>query len=597
MTKRVFMGATLLLTGLVMVFQVAWALSLPGFRGPDEPHHVNSILRLASGGGWPVPGEAMLDPVVVQAGRESGIIVEQADSFVGMSRTRLENSGVEQRSEPPLYTFFAEREVVPEGERSAIGPVEMADPEAVEIDQMSQHPPVYYAGGAALVSVFDLEEQPWDRMLTVLRLYGILLTAPVVPALVYTARRLGVRRTWALAAGFLPFAIPQYFAITGGVTNDSMAIGTGALVVAALAKAGTEPISRKTVLLAGGSLGLALWSKGLLLALGLALILVFMLKRDESWRRRIIATGTSGVLALAIGWWWILNVVRYGVIQPSGFHRSPGAEWDPALAEPARFLSSALRSIATSFFSSFGWLEAKFPSDLTFLLSSALIVAVIWGVIVAGKHRRTAVAILSPVGGLVLVLLAESWSTYVETGMIAGVQGRYLFPMIAALSVIILGLQSRRGITLVIFAAITVTVGAYGYVYFLESLYPGEDTRIDLERFSEVTGLSSRTTTVLMTGVVIVLVAALVLAAIVARIESRFDLSKDEAKVRPLLGEGLFRPRRETTPGSDEADSNTPVSVGVETSEAQEGPALNGDAKPRHTSTGDAVHDSSVGGR
>ncbi len=527
-SKRFFIGATGLLTLIVVLFQLVWAVSMPSFRGPDEPHHVNSIMRLANGGGWPAPGEAKVDTAILKAGKEAGIVTSKATDFVGLSRTRLANDRLPEATKAPFPTKFRNVQVTPHEDRSSISNVLRLDPDATEVDQMSQHPPVYYAGGAFAVNLFDLDEQPWDRTLLVLRIYGILLTIPVVPSLVYVARKLGSRRTWALAAGFIPFAIPQYFAITGAVTNDTLAIGLGALTVAALTKAGVERISWKTILLVGLSLGLALWSKGLLLAFGLALILVFALKNHETWKTRLIAIGTSGILALAVGWWWIHNLLRYGVIQPSGFKRSVPSDWDSSSADIFHFLTQAIKSITTSFFSSFGWLEADFMGWFTTILTVVFLAGLIWGGIEVGPHRRTYLAILAPVGGLVLLLLAESWSTYSSYGTIAGVQGRYLFPILAAFAGMVLGLQKLRGKTLLIVTGLSIGVGSYGYIFLLNSAYPGYPW-IDFTRFTLVTGLSEVTLTLIVEGTVVLLLGALALATAIALKENNLCLDKENA--------------------------------------------------------------------
>lgn len=499
MTRKSFVRASVLLTFLVVILQSVWALSMPAFRGPDEPHHVNSIMRVASGNGWPEPGDAMVDTKMIVAGREAGIITPGANDFTSRNRTRLLHGS-------PINQYFADTPVVPHDRRASIYPVEVAAEGALEVDQMTQHPPLYYAGGAVVVKIFDLEEAPWDRLLQVLRLYGIVLTIPVVPSFIYTARRLGASRRWALLAGFIPLSIPQLFGTSGVVTNDTLAIGAGALVMAAIAKAGTERISAKTVALVGVSLGFALWSKGLLLALGLPLILVFMLAKNEPWKKRILATLVAGVSALAIGWWWILNIIRYGVIQPAGYHRDPPADWDPAFADFSHFFTIAFRTFTNSFFSSFGWLEGNFPGIITLVLLVVMILAVLWSIIKAGRGRKTYLILLSPFVGLVALLYLQGWSNYLSTSVVAGVQGRYLYPSIVAFAGIVLGLRyfGRWGYRLSVLYA--VGVGAFGYLWMIRSSYPGA-VWVDMDRMAFVVGVSVPVLTIALTIYVITNIA------------------------------------------------------------------------------------------
>lgn len=509
MTRRSFVRASVLLTFLVVVLQSVWALAMPAFRGPDEPHHVNSIMRIASGNGWPEPGDAMIDTKMIEAGREAGIITPGANDFTSKNRTRLFHGS-------PINQYFADTLVEPHERRSSIYPIEVAAEGALEVDQMTQHPPLYYAGGALVVKALDLEDAPWDRLLQVLRLYGIILTIPVVPSFIYTARRLGASRRWALLAGLIPLSIPQLFGTSGVVTNDTFAIGAGALVMAAIAKAGTERISPKTVALVGGSLGLALWSKGLLLALGLPLVLIFMLAKNETWKTKITATLVAGVSALAIGWWWILNIVRYGVIQPAGYHRDPPLDWDPAMAEFSHFFTIAFRTFTNSFFSSFGWLEGTFPRIVTYVLFTVLVIAVLWSLIRAGRTRTTYLILLSPFIGLVILLYLQGWSNYLSTSVVAGVQGRYLYPCIVAFAGIVLGLRyfGRWGYRLT--ALYTVGVGVFGFLWLMRSSYPGE-TWANLDRFAYVAGISVPVLVVVLTIYVLVNLAILTLAFLWAR--------------------------------------------------------------------------------
>ena len=55
--------ATVLFVGLM----VLWTIVTAGFRNPDEPQHVNSVLRIAEGGGWPAPADAYMSPEVLRA--------------------------------------------------------------------------------------------------------------------------------------------------------------------------------------------------------------------------------------------------------------------------------------------------------------------------------------------------------------------------------------------------------------------------------------------------------------------------------------------------------------------------------------------------
>ncbi len=54
-------------TAVFLAVMVLWTVVTPAFRSPDEPQHVNSVLRLADGDGWPRPGTATVRPEVLRA--------------------------------------------------------------------------------------------------------------------------------------------------------------------------------------------------------------------------------------------------------------------------------------------------------------------------------------------------------------------------------------------------------------------------------------------------------------------------------------------------------------------------------------------------
>jgi hypothetical protein len=50
--------AVALASVLLFLVSLAWAVVTPALRGADEGAHLNSVVRLAEGGGWPQPGDA-----------------------------------------------------------------------------------------------------------------------------------------------------------------------------------------------------------------------------------------------------------------------------------------------------------------------------------------------------------------------------------------------------------------------------------------------------------------------------------------------------------------------------------------------------------
>jgi hypothetical protein len=68
-----YRAALAAITLLVVAVAGCWAVLTPAFRAPDEPQHVNSVLRLAFGGGWPAPGEALMSPAMDVARHQAAL--------------------------------------------------------------------------------------------------------------------------------------------------------------------------------------------------------------------------------------------------------------------------------------------------------------------------------------------------------------------------------------------------------------------------------------------------------------------------------------------------------------------------------------------
>lgn len=466
MTRKQFIWASAVMTVALMLLQFAWAFSAPAFRGPDEPIHVNSVFRLATTGTWPEPGDAMVDPTVMQASKEAGFILPFATDFSYDNRYQLHYS---RRS--GNMPEVGDAHLPPHDERVKISTIGPRPAGATVVDQMTQHPPVYYGLAGLVVKAFNLYNLPWDYSVLALRVFSIFLLIPLTPSLIYTARRMGASRPWALGAGLIPVAIPQVYHICTMVTNDVLAVSLGALVMAALAKAGTEKISWLTISLVGVSLGLALWAKGQILVFGLPLILVFAF-RPEPWKTRLKAILASGTMSLAIGWWWMLNIVRYHTVQPGGYPQQYPADWDPSQADLAFFLSTAADAYNRSFWASYGWLEVVYyPLWLRTGLTVVVIILFLIGVANC-RSPFTAFSMGITSVGLAALLFGQAWiGSYLPGGQVAGMQGRYAFPFIVAMAVCILAFNQRSTIQLSGFAVLSGLSGGIGFIFLLKACY------------------------------------------------------------------------------------------------------------------------------
>ena len=491
--RRRFIGAGCALTVAFLLWQVVWAVLTPAFRAPDEPLHFNSVLRVAQGQGWPAPGQARVDSQVLEAVRESGLILPSSPDFSVMERTR--SLGSQSHSHAP---FFFETDLVPAGQRLVI---HAGQPTEI-VDQMTQHPPLFYVLEALAHRAVGAEQWPWDRQLLLLRLVSVLMTLPVVPAAMYTTWRIGGSRGWALGAGALAFAVPQLAFVTGSLNNDALAIGAGALCIAACASAMFGGASRATVVAAGLSLGLGLWSKGTFIPMGLTVGLAFLASTAElSRRQRVVrALSAGGIGVLVGGPWWLRNLALYGVLQPAGYESvqlRPGTD--------ARyFLETASRNLVESFWGRFDWMDWSLPGLLIAGLAACALG--LGGAAVAHGGSRQRLVLASYAVLVSAMLVVQAWSQYRAGGIIPGTQGRYLFPGIVGLLALWgLGAQivtracgpgrgggvsawAERSVPFLFSGGVAAVAGASAFLW-ARACYPGGAMGIDLHRWALASGL------------------------------------------------------------------------------------------------------------
>ena len=541
MSSRRFFTCAGFLTVLFLLWQMLWALGSPPLRTPDEPHHLNSIIRFEQTGQWPDPGTSWLYRDIFEASRASGLLVEGAPSYSLHYRTRLGRDAW-IGADPDSYPS---QKILPHEQRSSL----RAEGTVPILDQMTQHPPLYYAGGALVLRATGLTDAPWDRQILTLRLYSIVLTSPLVPCLIFAARRAGLSRRGALLASGTVYAIPMLAFISASVTNDALFIGAGALTMAAVSAAMFGAGRWRTVLGAGLALGLGLWSKGIFIPMGLVVFLAFLANpRVGTWGRRLAQGLSAGLIGVVTGgYWWLRNILRYGVIQPDGFQaeaKAPGSDI-------GFFAERVTTSFVDSFWSDFGWLDVTFAPPLLILLT---LLALILLVRALRTHPDKLWRFLIFTSNIVLVLgmlIVQAYSQYRGLGIIGGVQGRYLFAGVVGLLVVITmgaaghhwdpplpGTASRpryreeagwRSFLLPALVAGSMLLSAYAMLLWLRSCYPGAFLGIGVERWARAAGLPAP----LLVSVAALGYAALLAAGVVCYRLTRAQLLPQFHPVRP----------------------------------------------------------------
>ncbi|GAB3172790.1 hypothetical protein GCM10027059_42790 [Myceligenerans halotolerans] len=400
----------------------------PAFRAPDEVQHLNSTLRLAYGGGWPAPGEALISPGVDAARDEAAIDTDVPGRYL----------------DRPEKGQYVEVPPIPDGDRTVIGPgnalaagvppgTDTSTWDVEKIDQMTQHPPLYYAVAAGWLHLTGAVEARWDHQVLALRLLDVLLLSPLPLLAAGAARLVTGSRTAALVAASFPLLLPQLGHIMGSVTNDALVVLTGACAAYLCARVVTGDLRWTTAVLLGGVVGIGLLTKVMAAFTVPVVVVAYLLAGSHVLgKRRLALAGLALSVAFAVGgWWWLRNLMEFGAVQPVGI---------PERFEPVEdrglwyFVSTTVQHLTWSFFGSFGLLDVRVSDGVYW--TGAVTVAVLCLVALARVPRRRALLILLLQPALLwCAVIANAWSGFAETGWVVAVQGRYMFGAIVGLTV------------------------------------------------------------------------------------------------------------------------------------------------------------------
>ncbi|MFD7022219.1 DUF2142 domain-containing protein [Promicromonospora sukumoe] len=516
--------ALALISVLVVLVAATWAVLTPVFRAPDEPQHVNSVLRLAYGGGWPPAGEAPISSVVDRARQQAA----------------LDTDVPGRPFDRPDHGAFVDVAPVPDDERVRVDADGVRSPASADVragadepdvvDQMTQHPPLYYAVGAAALRAVGLAEARWDVQLLALRLMDALFLLPVPLLAAAAVRRLTGSRAAALVAASFTLFVPQVGHILGSVTNDSLAVLSGAVATFACVLVVRGDLRARTAVGLGAAVGIGLLTK-VMAVFALPMVVAAYLLAPGARGRRATGALIAGGVAFAVGgWWWLRNLLVYGVVQPVGI---------PQRFEPGEhqgtwyFLRTAVTQLTRSFFGNFGWLEVRIPDPVFWSASSAVAALVVVALVRRRDVRRALSVVLLLPAGLWLGVLVNAWPEYAETGVIVAVQGRYLFAGLAGLATgaalgafALLGPRLGRAVPWVVAAGCTAAVA--GLAYGFRGFYQGSgqsvaDAAARWAGWCPLTGAQLVLVGVVVAavGVAAVGVAALVAVVLFARATSR----------------------------------------------------------------------------
>lgn len=417
--------AVWLVVALHLALLLGYSVMSPIFRAPDEYVHVDLMRQLAATGDYPAYDEVFVSAPIIAARDTSPAYVADAPAV-----------GVDDAVPPAERPSFED-----------LGPEVATD----VVNQMPQHPPLYYGLGAAVLRAGEAVAPGWpwsfDRTVALLRLVDVALVA-AVPLLAWaTARRFGCPPRAALTAGVLVLAVPQFTHIGAVVNNDVLLMALAAGMFLLAARILTGDLTRRTAVVTGIVTGLALLTKGFALVLAPWIVGAYLLAPDAAARRGLVVARLAWVVGLATavgGWWWVRNLVVYQRVQPGLRLRDVVADVEPS---PVFFVTRFVARLSRSFWGDFGWFEVALPAlavtIATVVLVGAVVTAFARGRVLAVRVRLA--YLLFPAAALSILVAGNAYRAYLKTGTPFASQGRYLFPGLVGLVVVAaVGLDQLR---------------------------------------------------------------------------------------------------------------------------------------------------------
>ncbi|MCU1622760.1 MAG: hypothetical protein JWL79_1605 [Frankiales bacterium] len=451
------------LVGLNGALLSMYALLFPPYTGFDEPQHVDMVLHVVRGETWPWPGPGEL-PLSRGVGASSNPV------YFG-----------------PLGRHPFTNDPLPNRPRATIGELDRLPKPRVSNypNQMVQHPPAYYGLAALVLKAWpgSVDDMPYDEIVGVLRLLSILLMTPL-PLLVWAAVKLLAAPTTAVAAAAFSLGIPGLTRVGANVQNDDLLILATSALLIALARVVTGDLSRRTAVFVGLFTALALFTKGFALVLPVVVLAAYAVHRRAGLRPLTWALGVGGVLGAP---WYVMNIVRFGTIQPEGL----GPAADAAFRGPATpnvhhtligYLERAPDLLVRRFWGAIGTPDRpSLPLWLAWSLTIAVALLITLAIVARRGGRGRLSVLLMPFPLMLVIVVAGSLHWWRFNGGLPGVQGRYLYPgILGLLAVVAMGLttllRSRRALAPLLAIGTAFVLQAWALVVILRNYWvPGHD--------------------------------------------------------------------------------------------------------------------------
>jgi hypothetical protein len=441
------------ITGLFVSIAAMCTFLYPAFTGYDETFHVDMTYSYYNGNGFYAPGGRMLS-IGVQTAQGNVI--------------------------PPPTIPFTQQQHPARGDRKSFDASGGDAAGTYKIpNQMVQHPPLYYAIGAGFLHLIPGSHNlPFDQTIAILRYLSILMIAPL-PYLAWAAAKTLIGDgPAAVTAAVLPLTLPNLTRIAGNWNNDNLLTILTAALIFVLCKVIAGDLRKRTGFWAGLICALACLTKGYALVLPVLILLVYAVAWIRHRRRPWAPFGVAAlVIAVLSGWWWIRNIVLYGAIQPEGFGGKGSYGYDTfymtAKHAPAgtytihQFIPAYLVRVLWRTWGGIGYPEhplfARTADWVWFgIVAAGAIFAICFGI--RGRFGRIATALfVLPTIMILAIPMVNAVHHYLYNGILPGAQGRYLYPSVTAVGILVgVGYSRLIGRKLAAWLPLVVVIGALG---------------------------------------------------------------------------------------------------------------------------------------
>jgi 4-amino-4-deoxy-L-arabinose transferase-like glycosyltransferase len=400
-----------------LVRSFIYASFVPPWQGPDEPLHYDYIHYLQVEKKLPVLGEVVLCKKV-----RLSLASFYFDSFIRGTNPYLSDKQLNTK-ELPIKD---------------VDDVNHTGTSSQQRNQIIQHPPLYYVLMAILTWPFkdaSLFTQIWlIRMLSALLGLGVIIFTYLSFETIFEKNRFP-----AFGAAAFVALNPMFVHDMALINNDALTNFLFAFFIYLFIKGIKEGFELKRVSLIGVVIGL-----GLLTKFFFFIALPFMLFGLVLFRKRLLPSYRVVALSIFVPLlvsapYYLRNIFLYGTVQPIFKFKT----LDNALFAKMSFVkyligSAFKRKLVYSFWSNFGWTSPRFSEEFYRILKIFPLFVVV-GLVFYLFHlvrkkdffKLKLLTLLSsaPIM-LVLPLAYNSYKNARMTGVVEGVQGRYLFLLI-----------------------------------------------------------------------------------------------------------------------------------------------------------------------